>query len=77
MQRLYFNFAQGDVRLVPLHECPPLANETSFPNAEMRDDVTLEMISFKSIDGLMVPVITYPAIPITTPDTPGDSHAQL
>jgi hypothetical protein len=65
MQRLYFNFAKGDVRLLPLAECPPLEFETSFPNAELPDDVTLEMISFKSVDGLIVPVITYPEIPIS------------
>jgi len=73
MQRLYFNFAQGDVRLVPQEQCPPLEFETSFPNAELPDDVTMEMISFKSIDGLIVPVITYPAIPMTTE---GDTNGQ-
>ncbi len=72
MQRLYFNFAKGDVRLLPLAECPSLEFETSFPNAELPDDVTLEMISFKSVDGLIVPVITYPEIPISpTGDTNG------
>lgn len=66
MQRLYFNFQQGDVRLVPVDLCPALEAETSFPNADVPDDVTMEMIGFKVVDGRLDPVITYPTIPSTT-----------
>lgn len=30
MQRLYFNFQKGDVRLAPLADCPAIEDETSF-----------------------------------------------
>lgn len=76
MQRLYFNFARGDVRLVPLADCPAIEDETSFPNADIPDDVTMEMISFKAVDGRLDPVITYPPIPITTDPQPGGINGQ-
>ena len=69
MQRLYFNFQQGDVRLVPLALCPAMEDETSFPNVDVPDDVTMEMIGFKAVDGRLDPVITYPVIATTTPST--------
>lgn len=67
MQRLYFNFARGDVRLAPLEECPPMDLETSFPNADIPDNVTMDMISFKVVGGMTEPVITYPSIPSSEP----------
>ncbi len=76
MQRLYFNFQKGDVRLVPLEVCPAIEDETSFPNADIPDDVTMDMISFKSVDGRLDPVITYPSIPITTEPQPGGINGQ-
>ncbi len=66
MQRLYFNFAKGDVRLAPVEDCPPLERETSFPNVDVPEEVTMEMISFQVVAGQIQPVITYPAIPVTT-----------
>ena len=62
MQRLYFNFSGGDVRLVPLSSCPSIEEETNFPNTDVPDNVTLSMISFKWVDGLLVPQINYPKI---------------
>ena len=76
MQRLYFNFARGDVRLVHLADCPAIEDETSFPNADIPDDVTMEMISFKALDGRLDPVITYPSIPITSEPQPGGTNGQ-
>ena len=76
MQRLYFNFARGDVRLAPLADCPAIEDEISFPNADIPDDVTMEMISFKSVEGRLDPVITYPSIPITTEPQPGGINGQ-
>jgi hypothetical protein len=76
MQRLYFNFQKGDVRLVPLADCPAIEDEISFPNADIPDDVTMEMISFKAIDGRLDPVITYPSIPITAEPQPGGVNGQ-
>jgi len=67
MQRLYFNFAAGDVRLVPDTNCPPMENDTSFPNALVPDDVTMEMVSFKFVNGHIEPEIQYPKIPVTAP----------
>ena len=66
MQRLYFNFEIGDVRLVPDASCPPMESETSFPNALVPDDVTMEMVSFKFANGRIEPDIHFPKIPITT-----------
>lgn len=67
MQRLYFNFQIGDVRLVPDSTCPPMAAETSFPNAIVADDVTMDMVSFVFKNGLLYPEIKYPSIQSTTP----------
>ena len=67
MQRLYFNFTTGDVRLVPDATCPPMAEETSFPNAIVPDDVRMDMVSFVFQNGLLQPEIKYPSIQITTP----------
>lgn len=69
MQRLYFNFGTSDVRLVPVYTCPPIEEETVFPNADLPDDVTLDMISFKVVDGRIEPHVTYPSIPTTTTAT--------
>ena len=69
MQRLYFNFGTGDVRLVPVAGCPSIEEETVFPYADIPDDVTMEMISFKAVDGRMEPHITYPPIATTIPAT--------
>ncbi len=76
MQRLYFNFQKGDVRLVPLEVCPSIEDETSFPNADIPDDVTMEMISFKAVEGRLDPVITYPSISITAQPESGGSNGQ-
>jgi hypothetical protein len=76
MQRLYFNFQKGDVRLVPTDGCPAIEDETSFPNADIPDDVTMEMISFKAVEGRFDPVITYPSIPITAQPESGGSNGQ-
>jgi hypothetical protein len=76
MQRLYFNFQKGDVRLVSLEVCPSIEDETSFPNADIPDDVTMEMISFKAVEGRLDPVITYPSIPITAQPESGGSNGQ-
>jgi hypothetical protein len=76
MQRLYFNFQKGDVRLVSLEVCPSIEDETSFPNADIPDDVTMEMISFKAVEGRLDPVITYPSIPITPQPESGGSNGQ-
>ncbi len=76
MQRLYFNFQKGDVRLVPLEVCPSIEDENSFPNADIPDDVTMEMISFKAVEGRLDPVITYPSIPITAQPESGGSNGQ-
>ncbi len=76
MQRLYFNFQKGDVRLVPLEVCPSIEDEISFPNADIPDDVTMEMISFKAVEGRLDPVITYPSIPITAQPESGGSNGQ-
>ncbi len=70
MQRLYFNFAKGDVRLVPVEDCPPLDRETSFPNVVVPDEVTMEMISFQVVAGQIQPLITYPTIPVTVTGEP-------
>lgn len=70
MQRLYFNFAAGDVRLAPDANCPPMESETSFPNALVPDNVTMEMVSFKLANGHIEPEILYPKIPVTTPTAP-------
>lgn len=67
MQRLYFNFTTGDVRLVPEATCPPMSEETSFPNAIVPDDVTMDMVSFVFKNGLLQPEIKYPSIQTTTP----------
>jgi hypothetical protein len=67
MQRLYFNFDTGDVRLVPVATCPPIEEESVFPNADVPDNVTMEMITFKVVSGRLEPHITYPAIATTTP----------
>ncbi len=67
MQRLYFNFTTGDVRLVPDASCPPMTEETSFPNAIVPDDVTMGMVSFVFKNGLLQPEIKYPSIQTTTP----------
>ena len=75
MQRLYFNFETGDVRLVPDASCPPMESETSFPNALVPDDVTMEMVSFKFTNGRIEPDILFPKIPITTPAGPSGSTA--
>jgi hypothetical protein len=66
MQRLYFNFTTGDVRLVPDATCPPMTEETSFPNAVVPDDVTMDMVSFVFKNGLLQPDIKYPSIQTTT-----------
>lgn len=76
MQRLYFNFQKGDVRLVLVDVCPAIEDETSFPNADIPDDVTMEMISFKAVEGRLDPVITYPSIPITAQPESGVSNGQ-
>jgi hypothetical protein len=76
MQRLYFNFQKGDVRLVSLEVCPSIEDETSFPNADIPDDVTMEMISFKAVEGRLDPVITYPSIPITAQPESGGTNGQ-
>lgn len=76
MQRLYFNFQKGDVRLVPVDVCPAIEDETSFPNADIPDDVTMDMISFKAVEGRLDPVITYPSIPITAQPESGVSNGQ-
>jgi hypothetical protein len=70
MQRLYFNFQSGDVRLVPDATCPPIEHETSFPNAVLADDVTMDMVSFVYKNGLLYPEIKYPSIQTTTPAAP-------
>jgi hypothetical protein len=70
MQRLYFNFQSGDVRLVPDAACPHISEETSFPNAFVPDDVTMDMVSFVFKNGLMYPEIKYPSIQTTTPAAP-------
>lgn len=70
MQRLYFNFQSGDVRLVPDAACPSISEETSFPNAFVPDDVTMDMVSFVFKNGLMYPEIKYPSIQTTTPAAP-------
>ena len=69
MQRLYFNLATGDVRLVPDVQCPTMDKETSFPNTLVPDDVTLDMVSFKIVNGVVQPQIKYPSI-ATTSTTP-------
>jgi hypothetical protein len=61
---------------VPLEVCPSIEDETSFPNADIPDDVTMEMISFKAVDGRLDPVITYPSIPITSEPQPGGINGQ-
>lgn len=75
MQRLYFNFETGDVRLVPDDSCPPLELETCFPNALVPDDVTMEMVSFKFSNGRIEPDIHFPKIPVTTPAVPTGTSA--
>jgi hypothetical protein len=70
MQRLYFNFQTGDVRLVPNAACPAMTEETSFPNAFVPDDVTMDMVSFVFKNGLMYPEFKYPSIQTTTPAAP-------
>ncbi len=65
MQRLYFNFDRGDVRLLPFENCPPLEYETSFPNVDLPDEVSMEMIRFEMVAGQVQPVITYPSLPVT------------
>jgi hypothetical protein len=61
---------------VPLEVCPSIEDETSFPNADIPDDVTMEMISFKAVEGRLDPVITYPSIPITAQPESGGSNGQ-
>lgn len=61
---------------MPLEVCPLIEDETSFPNADIPDDVTMEMISFKAVDGRLDPVITYPSIPITAQPESGGSNGQ-
>ena len=75
MQRLYFNFETGDVRLVPDASCPPMESETSFPNALVSDDVTMEMVSFKYANGRIEPDIHFPKIPIATPTGPSGTNS--
>lgn len=76
MKRLYFNFPASIVKLVPEAECPPMDQETVFPNAALADDVTLDMVSFALKDGQMVPVITYPPKPADVP-LPDHSFAAM
>ncbi len=75
MQRLYFNFETGDVRLVPDASCPSMEDETSFPNALVPDDVTMEMVSFKFANGRIEPDIHFPKIPIATPTGPSGTNS--
>jgi len=44
-----------------------MEDDTSFPNALVPDDVTMEMVSFKFVNGHIEPEIQYPKIPVTTP----------
>jgi hypothetical protein len=76
MQRLYFNFETGDVRLVPDASCPSMEDETSFPNALVPDDVTMEMVSFKFANGRIEPDIHFPKIPIATPAGPSGTTSR-
>lgn len=54
---------------MPESACPPMNEETSFPNAVVPDDVTMDMVTFVFKNGLIQPDIKYPSIQAKKPGT--------